>query len=86
MHSLNMQPDKKLVLTVIVVIFSVICVIGLMIILLCVCQNKNKMSQTFLSVFGDQSVSSKPETKYTLLEYKNSIVANFTNEDETRQG
>lgn len=50
----NTSYDKVLVLTILIVLFSTIFIICMLILLLCLLQNKEKMSQTFLSVFGKE--------------------------------
>ncbi len=83
MQSLNLQHDKKTVIAIILIIFSVIIVVGMIILLLCIFQESNIISKTFLSIFGNNSKENN-EPQYTLLKPKRSLFTHFTYEDETK--
>jgi len=82
MQSLNLQHDKRIVMTIILIIFTVIVVFGIIIMLLCIFQESNNISKTFLSIFGNNS-KQKKQPRYTLAKYRKSIFTHFTYEDET---
>ena len=76
--------DRVTLIVVFSVLFTSICLTMFSIFLLCLNQNKEKVSATFISIFGNmnQDQYSQQETRYTLLEPDQPIVMNarFVNE------